>query len=125
MNYVLQVLFILMLMSIGYAARKRGVVSAVGTSEMVRILIAIIYPCLIFSSVTQLKAQELADNWIMPVMAMAIAITGLILGLLALRGLKNIDQKKAFNKKRRPRKTPKKARATRGSKRKAPPRAPG
>jgi predicted permease len=95
MNYVLQVLFILVLMTIGYVARKRGVVSAVGTSEMVRILIAIIYPCLIFSSVTKLNAQELANNWIMPVMAMAIAITGLILGLLALRCLKNIDQQRA------------------------------
>ena len=71
MNYVLQVLFILVLMTIGYAARRRGMVSAVGTSEMVRVLIAVIYPCLIFSSVTRLDARELAANWIMPVMALA------------------------------------------------------
>jgi predicted permease len=95
MNYVLQVLFILVLMTVGYAARKRGVVSAVGTSEMVRVLIAIIYPCLIFSSVTKLKAQELASNWIMPVLAIVIAGTGLVLGLLAVRCLKGIDQKRA------------------------------
>ncbi|VGO17417.1 hypothetical protein PDESU_06013 [Pontiella desulfatans] len=95
MNYVLQVLFILVLMTIGYAARKRGVVSAVGTSEMVRVLISIIYPCLIFSSVTKLNAQELAANWIMPVMAMAIAGTGLILGLLAVRCMKGVDQQRA------------------------------
>jgi predicted permease len=95
MNYVLQVLFILILMAIGYAARKRGVVSAVGTSEMVRVLIAIIYPCLIFSSVTRLNAQELAANWIMPVMAMAIAGTGLLLGLISLRFMKNVDQQRA------------------------------
>ncbi|MBN2162966.1 MAG: AEC family transporter [Pontiellaceae bacterium] len=95
MNYVLQVLFILVLMAIGFAARKRGVISAVGTSEMVRVLISIIYPCLIFSSVTRLNAQKLADNWIMPVMAMAIAGTGLILGLLALRCMKNVDQQRA------------------------------
>ncbi|WP_372846107.1 AEC family transporter [Pontiella sp.] len=95
MNYVLQVLFILVLMTVGYAARKRGVVSAVGTSEMVRVLIAIIYPCLIFSSVTKLNAQELAANWIMPVLAMVIAGTGLVLGLLAVRCLKGIDQKRA------------------------------
>ncbi len=95
MNYVLQVLFILVLMAIGYFARKRGVVSAVGTSEMVRVLISIIYPCLIFSSVTRLNAQALADNWIMPVMALAIAGTGLILGLLSLRFMKNVDHNRA------------------------------
>lgn len=95
MNYVLQVLFILVLMAIGYIARKRGVVSAVGTSEMVRVLIAVIYPCLIFSSVTRLNASELADNWIMPVMALAIAGTGLLLGLVALRFMKGVDQQRA------------------------------
>jgi len=95
MNYVLQVLFILALMAVGYVARKRGVVSAVGTSEMVRVLIAIIYPCLIFSSVTRLDAQELAANWIMPVMALGIAGTGLVLGLLAVRCLKGVDQQRA------------------------------
>ncbi len=95
MNYVLQVLFILVLMAIGFAARKRGVVSETGTSEMVRVLIAVIYPCLIFSSVTHLDAQELASNWIMPVMALAIAGTGLLLGLIALRWMKNVDQQRA------------------------------
>lgn len=95
MNYVLQVLFILVLMAIGFMARRRGVVSAVGTSEMVRILIAIIYPCLIFSSVTRLNATELAANWIMPVMALAIAGTGLILGLVSLRFMKISDPQRA------------------------------
>jgi len=95
MNYILQVVFILVLMAIGFVARKRGVVSAVGTSEMVRILIAIIYPCLIFSSVTQLNAPELAANWIMPVMALAIAGTGLLLGLITLRMMRNVDQQRA------------------------------
>jgi predicted permease len=95
MNYILQVLFILVLMAIGFVARKRGVVSAVGTSEMVRVLIAIIYPCLIFSSVTRLNAQALAANWIMPVMALAIAGTGLILGLISLRFMKEVDQQRA------------------------------
>jgi predicted permease len=95
MNYVLQVLFILVLMTIGYAARRRGMVSAVGTSEMVRVLIAVIYPCLIFSSVTRLDARELAANWIMPVMALAIAGTGLLLGLVALRWIRVDDPQRA------------------------------
>jgi len=95
MNYVLQVLFILVLMAIGFVARRRGVVSAVGTSEMVRVLIAVIYPCLIFSSVTRLNATELAANWVMPVMALAIAGTGLLLGLIALRWMKVDDPQRA------------------------------
>lgn len=95
MYYVLQVLFILVLMAIGFIARKRGMVSAAGTSEMVRILVAIIYPCLIFSSVTRMNVQQLAANWIMPVMALAIAGTGLLLGLVALRCMKSVDQQRA------------------------------
>jgi len=95
MNYVLQVLFILVLMAVGFVARKRGVVSAVGTSEMVRVLMAVIYPCLIFSSVTRLDAQELAAQWILPVMALAIAGTGLLLGLVSLRCMKGVDPQRA------------------------------
>ncbi len=82
-------------MAVGYFARKRGMVSAVGTGEMVRVLIAIIYPCLIFSSITRLNAPELAANWIMPIMAMAIAGTGLLLGLVALRLLNVTNPQRA------------------------------
>jgi len=95
MNYILQVLFVLVLMIIGFVARRRGMVSAVGTSEMARILISIIYPCLIFSSVTRLHAQELAANWVLPALAMLIAITGLLLGLVALYWMKNVDPQRA------------------------------
>lgn len=95
MNYILQVFFILILMAIGFVARRRGTVSAVGTSEMAHILVSVIYPCLIFSSLTRLNAGELAANWIMPVMALAIAGTGLFLGLAALRCMKGVDQQRA------------------------------
>lgn len=95
MDYALQILFVLALMAAGFVAGKRGLVSSVGMSEMVRVLIAVIYPCLIFSSITQLTVRELAENWIMPVAAVAIAGTGLSLGLIALRFLKGIDQQRA------------------------------
>lgn len=95
MNYALQVLLILILIAMGFVARKRGMISAVGTSEMVRILIAIIYPCLIFSSVTRLNVQDLAANWIMPAMAMLIAGTGFVLGLISLRFMKVADPHRA------------------------------
>lgn len=95
MDYVLQVLFVLALMAVGFLACKRGLISATGTSEMVRVLIAVIYPCLIFSSVTRLNVHDLTANWIMPAMALAIAGTGLSLGLVALRCLKGINQHRA------------------------------
>ena len=95
MDYGLQVLFVLVLMTVGFAARKRGLISEAGTSEMVRVLISIIYPCLIFSSITRMNARELMENWIMPVAAFAIAGTGLSLGLIALRFMKDIDRKRA------------------------------
>ena len=95
MDYALQVFFVIVLMGIGFAARKRGIVSETGTAEMVRVLISIIYPCLIFSSVTSLNVQKVAENWIMPLMAMAIAGTGLVLGLISLRMMKNVDQQRA------------------------------
>jgi len=95
MDYALQVLFVLALMAVGYVSRKRGLVSPVGTGELARVLVSVIYPCLIFSSVTRMNVQELAANWIMPTMAMAIAGTGLLLGLVALRCLKGINQRRA------------------------------
>lgn len=95
MIYMLQVSLVLVLMAVGFMARKRKMISATGTSEMVRVLIAVIYPCLIFSSVTRLNASDLAKNWIMPVMALAIAGTGLLLGLIALRCMKGVDQQRA------------------------------
>jgi predicted permease len=95
MGYILQVLCILVLMLIGFVARRRGMISAVGTSEMVRVMISIVYPCLVFSSITNVKVSALAANWIMPVMAFVIAWTGLLLGLLTIRCLRDIDHRRA------------------------------
>lgn len=95
MNYVLQVLFVLVLMALGFGARKRKLISAAGTEEMVRIMISLIYPCLIFSSVTRLNLQKLTANWMMPVMALGIAATGLCLGLIALHWIKPVEPRRA------------------------------
>ncbi|MFA5688965.1 MAG: AEC family transporter [Kiritimatiellales bacterium] len=95
MNYVLQILFILALMSLGWIARRRKILTDTGTGELTRLLISIIYPALIFYSITRLNPVQLAQNWLMPVMTMLIAGIGLLLGLLALRWMKNVDQKRA------------------------------
>ena len=95
MNYVLQILFVLILMALGGLARKRGIVSEAGTTELTKLLISIIYPALIFYSITRLNPQQLAQNWIMPAMTIIIAGIGLALGLLTLRWMKILDPERA------------------------------
>lgn len=92
MNYVLQILFVLVLMLLGWIARKRNIISNAGTSEMTRLLMSVVYPALIFYSITRLSPNQLARNWIMPTMTIVIAGIGLALGLLTLRWLKPADQ---------------------------------
>lgn len=95
MNYILQILFILTLMALGWVARRRGMVSETGTSEITRLLMSIIYPALIFYSITRLSPQQLALNWMLPAMTLVIAGTGLSLGILTLRWMKGVDKKRA------------------------------
>lgn len=95
MNYILQILFILALMATGWIARKRGVIGETGTSELTRVLMCVIYPALIFYSITRMDPGQLARNWIMPSMTILIAGIGLLLGLLTLRWMKGVDQKRA------------------------------
>jgi predicted permease len=94
MNYILQILFVLALMSLGGLARKRGLISETGTAEMTRLLISVIYPALIFHSITRQNPHLLAQNWILPVMTLVVAGIGLGLGLLTLRWLKPADPKR-------------------------------
>lgn len=95
MNYVLQIVFILLLMSSGWIARKRGMLSETGTAELTRVLMSIIYPALIFYSITRMTPGQLTGNWIMPVMTLGIAGVGLSLGFFTLRWMKDVDQKRA------------------------------
>jgi len=95
MIYILQVLFVLGLMAVGYGARKRGVVGEAGTREMARVLMSIIYPCLIFTSVTRLNVQALVANWKMPLLAILLSGTGLGLGLLSLRFISKVNTQRA------------------------------
>ncbi|MDK2962811.1 MAG: malate permease [Verrucomicrobiota bacterium] len=94
MNYILQILFILALMALGWLARRRKMISETGTAEMTRLLVSVIYPALIFYSITRLNPGQLARNWIMPIMTIVIAGIGLALGLLTLRWLKPADPKR-------------------------------
>jgi len=95
MNFALQILFILVLMSLGWMARKRGIITEAGTSEITRLLMSLIYPALIFYSITRLSPQQLAINWMLPALTLVIAGSGLLLGWFTLRWIKNVDQQRA------------------------------
>lgn len=85
MIFAFQILAVFGLIACGYVARKRGIVSAQGTTELARLTTDIIYPALIFVSITRLSAGDLLSNWALPLLVMVIALVGLLLGLLAVR----------------------------------------
>ncbi|HNR95259.1 MAG TPA: AEC family transporter [Kiritimatiellia bacterium] len=90
MIFLFQIVCVLALVSCGYFARRGGLITAQGTTDLARICIAIIYPALIFVSMTQLSLAELRANYSLPLLAMVIAISGFLLGLLAARILGDV-----------------------------------
>lgn len=98
MIVALQILCVLLLIACGCLARARGWLSDRGTAEISRVLVSLIYPALILTTVPRLSARDLADNAVLPAMAAVIAGAGLALGLLALRLLKpaSRDESRAF-----------------------------
>ena len=87
MIFFFQILCVLLLVSAGFFARRRGLLSAQGTNDLAKIAIALIYPALVFVSITQLSLADLRAHLALPLLTMAIAMTGFGLGLLALRFL--------------------------------------
>lgn len=87
MIFFYQILCVLGLVSAGFVARRRGMLSAQGTTDLAHIALSIVYPALIFVSITQLHLADLRANSPLPLLAMAIAMTGFGLGLIAIRWL--------------------------------------
>lgn len=92
MTFAIQILCVLGLMSSGYFARRRGWLTAQGTSDLARISIAFIYPALIVTSITRLSLDELITNRAMPLWAMVIAMIGFSLGLIAVQFLGRVSK---------------------------------
>ena len=91
MIFLFQIICVLALISCGYFARRGGLITAQGTTDLARICMTIIYPALIFVSMTQLSLPELRANFTLPPLAMVIAISGFLLGLLAARFLGDVQ----------------------------------
>lgn len=98
MTFALQIVAVFGLIACGFYARKRSILSGQGTRELARLATDIIYPALIFTSITSLSAADLAANILLPLCVLGIALTGLLLGLVAVRflGVMAPDTVRAF-----------------------------
>lgn len=98
MVFVFQILCVLGLVGAGYVARRRQMLSAQGTNDLAHVALTLVYPALIFVSITNLTIGDLRANLLLPLLVMVIALTGFGLGLLAIRFLGNVsaDTARAF-----------------------------
>ena len=98
MVFFLQILCILGLVSCGFFARRRGLLSAPGTNDLAGIALTLTYPALVFVSITQLTFTDLRANLSLPLLVMTIALAGFGLGLAAVRFLGRVpaDTARAF-----------------------------
>jgi malate permease and related proteins len=93
--FALQIVAVFALIGCGWLARKRGLISATGTRELARLTTDLIVPGLIFSSMMQLNSRDLWIHRGMPLLILGIALTGFLLGLIALRTLPGISAQRA------------------------------
>ncbi len=91
MVFFFQIICVLGLVGCGFFARRRGLLRAQGTNDLARVSIALIYPALIFISITELSLPELRANFTLPLLTMVIALTGFGLGLIAVRFLGRVQ----------------------------------
>jgi malate permease and related proteins len=87
MIFFFQILCVLLMVGAGFFARRRHLLSAQGTNDLARVSIALIYPALVFVSITRLSLADLQAHLSLPLLAMLIAMTGFGLGLVAVRFL--------------------------------------
>ncbi|MBN1647798.1 MAG: AEC family transporter [Spirochaetales bacterium] len=93
-----KILFLILLIGSGIAARKFKLVSEEGENVLSRLLVDFMWPSSIFFSIiSQLQARDIFDNILLPVSALVTAFTGLGLGLLGARlfGFRD-DERKIF-----------------------------
>ncbi len=95
MLVALQVLFILLLLGAGWAARRFGLLTRIGTSELAKVLLGIVYPALILHSITRKSWPDLISNWPLPALNILLALVGLGVGLLTLRLVKRMPDQTA------------------------------
>ncbi|MFH0879193.1 MAG: AEC family transporter [Lentisphaerota bacterium] len=95
MYVALQIFFILLLLGAGVLARKAGMLTRIGTSELAKVLMGIIYPALILYSITRKSLADLIANWPLPLLTMLLAVVGLWIGLATIKWMKKMPDQTA------------------------------
>jgi len=93
------ILGVFLVMSPGAFLLRRKIITATGLKDISKLLVYGIYPCLIFSSITQnFTIRELFAAFYLPLSSMMIMVAGYFVGLIACRFLRfqNPLQKNAF-----------------------------
>jgi predicted permease len=81
-----KVLYVILLMSTGILAKKLKWLSSEGEKDLSRLMIDFVWPALIFSSiVTTLSAEDIRLNFLLPLLACLIHLTGYGIGFIACR----------------------------------------
>lgn len=77
-----KIFFIAALIGAGMGARKFGIFSESTRKDMSMVIIDILWPALIFSSIiNNLSAGEIVSNWYLPLLAMLTGVTGYFLAM--------------------------------------------
>jgi malate permease and related proteins len=93
------VICVFLMMAPGYISARNGWLNPVGVRNLSRVFLYFIYPCLIFSSITQnFTLRELGQSWILPVCSLGVMVVGYIIGLgvCLILGLHRGDRQRAF-----------------------------
>ncbi len=91
---------IFLMIGLGWLARRRGIVDGATTDRLSRLLVGLVYPALIFSSmVERFSLESLSEKWLLPVGAFGIMATGFVVGLILLPwfGGRNSPSGRAFH----------------------------
>lgn len=93
-----RLIFVVLIMGSGILAKKLKLVTEQGERDISRIMVDLVWPSLIFSSITRtLRPPDILDNLALPFLCMGIHLVGWLLGSVVARaaGYEG-DQKKVF-----------------------------
>ena len=93
-------IFTVFLMMIpGYLVIRRNIISELALKDFSQIIVKVLYPCLIFSSITKnFTINKVLESWQLPISTFLLCVTGLLIGLLyfGFFKVKDITRKKSI-----------------------------
>ncbi|HBA85202.1 MAG TPA: hypothetical protein DCZ95_14025 [Verrucomicrobia bacterium] len=92
MEVAFQIVVILLLLGSGVLARRTGMLTRVGTSELAKVLMGIVYPALILYSIPRKSLSDLTANWPLPALTMVIALVGLWIGWITIKLVRKMPE---------------------------------